>query len=309
VLAGGESGESAVSRGSGRQILAALRPLGYNARLVDIDGLDGLPQRLDGVHIVFNCLHGGSGENGVVQLLLDVLGISYPGSGPQACALAMDKVRSRGLFASRGLTIPRGEEIGAEPIESFCGRMTETLGLPLVVKPTDQGSSLGVRIVERTEDVLEAAGRVLETFGSLLAEEYVAGREITAGILRLDGEDRPLPLLEMRPKTHFYDYEAKYTEGMTEFLVPAPLDSETTARVLHAALTAHEALGCYGFSRVDLRVTDDGAPYVLEVNTLPGMTETSDLPQAAAAIGMDFNTLVEAMLATIAAPEWRNPPH
>lgn len=298
VIAGGDSPERAVSLVSGEQVHAALMQLGAQARIVQINNLDDLVPRLRGIDVVFNCLHGGSGEDGTVQLLFEVLGIPYAGSGPLASALSMDKPRSKTVLAAKGVVVPRGQVYQKGSLEEFLETACATLGLPLVLKPWDQGSSVGVQIIDEDSELVAAASQTLSQFGSLFVEEYIRGRELTAGILLIDGEERALPLVEMRPKNRYFDYEAKYTKGMTEFLVPAPLPEETTRRVQDAALTAHRILGCRGFSRVDLRLRDDGVSYVLEVNTLPGMTPTSDLPQAAAADGIDFPRLVEVMLQT-----------
>lgn len=298
MIAGGDSPERAVSLVSGEQVHAALKQLGAQARLVQINNLDDLVPGLRGIDIVFNCLHGGSGEDGTVQLLFEVLGIPYAGSGPLASALSMDKPRSKTVLAAKGVVVPRGQVYQKGSLEEFLETACDTLGLPLVLKPWDQGSSVGVQIIDEDSELVAAASATLSQFGSLFVEEYIRGRELTAGILLIDGEERALPLVEMRPKNRYFDYEAKYTKGMTEFLVPAPLPAKTTQQVQKAALSAHRILGCRGFSRVDLRLGDDGVPYVLEVNTLPGMTPTSDLPQAAAADGIDFPRLVEAMLQT-----------
>jgi len=298
VIAGGDSPERAVSLVSGRQVHESLLKLGAQARLVEIDNLDDLVPGLRGIDVVFNCLHGGSGEDGTVQLLFEVLGIPYAGSGPLASALAMDKPRSKSLLAAKGVAVPRWQVYHQGSLEEFLEAACEALGLPLVLKPWNQGSSVGVHILDDASELAAAASAVLSQFGSLFAEEFIRGRELTAGILLINGEERALPLVEMRPTKRYYDYEAKYTEGMTEFFVPAPLPAQTTLWVQQAALAAHRILGCHGFSRVDLRLRDDGEPYVLEVNTLPGMTPTSDLPQAAAADGIDFPRLVEAMIRT-----------
>jgi len=298
VIAGGDSPERAVSLVSGKQVHVALKQLGAQARIVQINNLDDLVPGLRGIGIVFNCLHGGSGEDGTVQLLFEVLGIPYAGSGPLASALSMDKPRSKTVLAAKGVVVPRGQVYQKGSLEEFLETACDTLGLPLVLKPWDQGSSVGVQIIDKDSELVAAASATLSQFGSLFVEEYIRGRELTAGILLINGEERALPLVEMRPKNRYFDYEAKYTKGMTEFLVPAPLPAKTTQQVQKVALAAHRILGCRGFSRVDLRLGEDDIPYVLEVNTLPGMTPTSDLPQAAAADGIEFPQLVKAMLQT-----------
>ncbi|MCK4356198.1 D-alanine--D-alanine ligase, partial [Candidatus Bipolaricaulota bacterium] len=283
---------------SGEHVSAALNQRGYDTVLIEIDNLDDLVPSLAGVDIAFNCLHGGSGENGTVQLLLDVLDLPYPGSGPQASALCMDKPRAKETLSRQGIPIPRGTIYKGEDVEALCAATLVDYELPLVCKPCNQGSSLGVRIVECEPDLVKAGSEILSKFGSLLIEEYIPGRELTAGILLLHGKDRVLPLVEVEPKSGFFDYTAKYSEGMSEFLVPAPLDRETTHLVQEVSLAAHKALSCSGFSRVDLRLDEEGRPFVLEVNTLPGMTPMSDLPRAAAAARITFPGLVEIMLET-----------
>lgn len=298
VLAGGDSPEREISFISGEHVSAALNQRGYDTVLIEIDRLDDLVHSLAGVDIAFNCLHGGAGEDGTVQLLFEVLDLPYPGSGPQASALCMDKPRAKEILSRQGIPVPRGTIYKGEDIEALCTTTSVDYGLPLVCKPCNQGSSLGVRIVEREPDLVKAGSEILSKFGSLLIEEYILGRELTAGILLLHGKERVLPLVEVEPKSGFFDYTAKYSEGMSEFLVPAPLDRETTHRVQEVSLAAHKALGCSGFSRVDLRLDEEGNPFVLEVNTLPGMTSMSDLPRAAAAARITFPELVESMLKT-----------
>ena len=298
VLTGGDSPEREISFISGKHVSAALNQRGYDTVLIEIDNLDDLVPSLAGVDAAFNCLHGGAGEDGTVQLLFEVLDLPYPGSGPQASALCMDKPRAKETLSRQGIPIPRGTIHKGEDIEALCAATLVDYGLPLVCKPCNQGSSLGVRIVEREPDLVNAGSEILSKFGSLLIEEYIPGRELTAGILLLHGKERVLPLVEVEPKSGFFDYTAKYSEGMSEFLVPAPLDRETTHLVQEVSLAAHQALGCSGFSRVDLRLDEGGRPFVLEVNTLPGMTPMSDLPRAAAAARITFPELVEIMLET-----------
>ena len=304
---GGLSPEREVSLRSGENVYRALVRRGYRAEKLVFDDPDALVGQLTSVEVVFNCLHGGIGEDGTIQLLLELLNRPYPGSGPLACALAMDKLAAKRAFRRAGLLTPSHvEEAPPEPEdapeawEEWASRVEEELGFPCVVKPVREGSSVGVHIVRDRRGLVEAARKTRKGFGALFVEEFIQGKEITAGILRREGEDRPLPLLELRAQCEFYNYEAKYTPGMTEFVLPAPLDLETTERVQKAALKAHQALGCFGYSRVDLRVTPGGEPYVLEVNALPGMTETSDLPKAAQAAGIPFDELVELMLETAA---------
>jgi D-alanine-D-alanine ligase len=298
VLTGGDSPERAVSLLSGEHVHRALAALGYNARLVSIETLNELAPRLAGVDVVFSCLHGGSGENGTVQLLLDVMGIPYTGSGALASHRAMDKAEAKRLFSQKRVPTPSGLALGKQDLDRFLAEVGEQLSFPLVAKPRDSGSTLGVHIVQSADELERAARSIVAEFKTLLVETFIAGRELTVGILRVDGRHVALPIVEVRSPGGFFDYEAKYTDGIAEFLTPAPLDTATTELVRSAAVRAHEALGCYGYSRVDVRLSEDGVPYVLEVNSLPGMTPMSDLPRSAAAAGIGYENLVVRMLAT-----------
>ena len=298
VLMGGLSPEREVSLKSGQNVYGALRRRGYRAHAIVLDNPDQIVPALGEIDIAFLCLHGGIGEDGTLQALLDVLGIPYVGSGVLACALAMNKLQAKRIFASQKLPTAPWVEYAGELWPEWQERVTAKLGFPCVVKPVREGSSIGVHIVHTAEELIPACQATYSEFGSLFAEKFIPGKEITAGILRIDGEDRALPLIELRPHREFYDYIAKYTPGECEFIIPAELDAQTTARVQQLALQAHKVLGCFGFSRVDLRVTPQNEPYLLEVNTLPGMTNTSDLPKAAAAMGIEFDDLVERMLLT-----------
>jgi len=274
----------------------ALQRLRRPARLVIVDSPDEIVAALRGIDSALNLLHGGAGEDGTVQLLLDVLGVAYPGSGAPACARAMDKPRAKAAFRQMGIPTPEGRTYDGIRLGSFVDQVERELGLPVVVKPPAAGSSIGISII-RSPDVLRPAiVETIERFSGALVEQYVDGRELTVGILRIDGEDRPLPVIEIRPSREFFDYEAKYHEGISEFLAPAPLEERIADAVQAVSLAAHRALGCTGFSRVDLRLGVDGVPYVLEVNTLPGMTPMSDLPRAAAAAGIPFDALVGRLL-------------
>jgi D-alanine-D-alanine ligase len=298
VLAGGDSPEREVSLLSGRGVFDALQRRGHSARFVEIDTLDDLVSGLRGIDIAFNCLHGGSGEDGTVALLLDVMGIPTIGSGPPACARAMDKAQAKALFRSKDIPTPAGVSADAESLAAKLQEAVDTLAFPMILKPQNGGSTISVHRVETDAHLLPAAQAILADFDAVLIEPYIAGRELTVGILLIEGEEIPLPVIEIRFPGDLFDYEAKYTNGQAEFLAPAPLTSEVAKHVQDIALRAHQALDCYGFSRVDLRLGENGTPYVLEVNTLPGMTPLSDLPRAAAVAGIEYDDLVEIMLAT-----------
>lgn len=306
VLMGGWSGEREVSLRSGRNVHKALLARGYHAQALSVGDADELLEGLTQVGAVFNCLHGGMGEDGTLQALLEVLEVPYTGSGMLACALAMDKLRSKQAFGHAGLFVPvfvDGIDPGEPRFDAWVLQAVATLGLPAVVKPVREGSSLGVHIVQRAQELATACAAVAADFGPYFLEQYIAGRELTVGIVDVEGKPQAMPVLELRPRRAFYDYEAKYTPGLTEFLVPAPLDAATTGQAQAAALAAHRSLGCCGYSRVDVRLSASGEPFVLEVNTSPGMTDTSDLPQVAAAAGIPFDALVEYMLRSAIKPD------
>lgn len=298
ILAGGDSPEREVSLLSGRGVFDALQRRGHSVRFVEIDTLDDLVPGLNGVDVGFNCLHGGSGEDGIVRMLLDVMGIPSIGSGPLACSRAMDKTQAKALFRSKDIPTPAGVSVDTELLEAKLREAVDTLTFPMILKPQNGGSTIAVHRVEAEADLLPAAQSILAEFDSVLIEPFISGRELTVGILRIEGEEVALPVIEIRFPGDLFDYGAKYTAGQAEFLAPAPLAPDVAERVQAIALRAHQALDCYGFSRVDLRLGEDGVPYVLEVNTLPGMTPISDLPRAAAVNGIEYDELVEIMLST-----------
>ena len=244
--------------------------------------------------VVFLGLHGGYGEDGTIQALLDMAGIRYTGSGHLASALAMDKDLSKHLFRRAGVqtanwVMARRRESNDE----YVGK----LGLPLVVKPSKQGSTVGLSIVRKREELNDAVVEAFNYDDEVMVEQFVAGRELTVGIL---GDD-PLPVGEIIPKHEIYDYECKYTPGMAEEVFPAQIPSDRAKEAQDLALKAFHALKLRGCARIDFRMTEDGSLFCLEANTLPGMTQTSLIPQAAAAAGISFPELCEriAMLATV----------
>lgn len=284
VLMGGLSEEREISFKTGTAILKALLEKGYKA--IGIDAGRDIPGVLlkKKIDIAFIALHGRYGEDGCMQGLLEVMAIPYTGSGVKASALAMDKAAAKKVMLYHGVSTPASciYEEGAKP----------KVKAPLVVKPACQGSAIGVSIV-RKEAGLKAALKEAAKFGGpVLIEKYIKGRELTVSIL--DG--RVLPIIEIRPKEGFYDYTAKYTKGMTEFVVPAPIAKTAEKKVAKEALKAFEALGCSGAARVDVILDARDTPFVLEVNTIPGMTELSLFPRAAEAAGLDYPALVEEML-------------
>jgi D-alanine-D-alanine ligase len=294
VLFGGLSAEREVSLKSGAAVYQALAAQGYNTVLIDV-GRD-LPDVLkrEGIDAAFIALHGRYGEDGCVQGLLELLQIPYTGSGVLASALAMHKLYSKQAFAASGiLTAPfrcyrRGEAV----------ILTELpFGLPLVVKPVQEGSSVGVSIVKDESQLAAALDLAFLHDDEILVEKYIKGQEVQIGIL----EDRSIGAIEIVPKNEFYDFEAKYTDGMAEHIFPARLDQALYEKAQQVGLAAHRALGCKGYSRVDLLVTSVGDCYVLEVNTLPGMTALSLLPEIAAkGAGLSFEALVSCIIESAA---------
>lgn len=264
----------------------------YGARLKFVQSLAEYPKY--GIHMVLNGLHGGAGEDGTVQAVLEFVGIPCTGSGAEACALAMDKYRSKHIAQSVGVPVAKAVYLNrqATPAGAIEPAVCESLSLPVVVKPNNQGSSVGLTVVASRKDLDAAAEKAFRLDDNLIVEEYIAGREITAAML--EGED--LPLLEIRPKSGLYDYFHKYQHGATEYLVPAPLDPPVADAIAESARRAFHMLGCRVYGRVDFRLGDDGRHYFLEANTLPGMTSTSLVPKAAKKIGIDYTELVDQIL-------------
>ena len=331
LVIGGDSAERDVSLESGASVFGALHDLGHRVVVTDplhpeiaptedpgafFEGAEigAEPPRLGrerftarknflaalggfdllGCDIVFNCLHGGAGEDGTFQAVLDYLGIPYTGSGASASMLAMDKSLSKRVVSrdhvpvARELLIDRPDHDVVD-IES---RVMKTPSLPAVVKPNSEGSSVGVTVVHTPEELAAAIRDAASFGGPYLIEEYIEGRELTVSML--DGIE--LPLIEIRPKKGFYDYKNKYTKGACEYLVPAPLGKRVADAVARSASAAYHALGCRGYSRVDFRLTPQGEHYFLEVNTLPGMTSQSLVPKAARAVGIEFPELIDRIL-------------
>ena len=287
VLMGGISAEREVSLRSGSAIYNALKGLGYNALSIDVgsDICDVLDKGK--IEAAFLALHGGYGEDGSIQGMLEVLGIPYTGSGVLASALAMDKEASKKVFLYHGIPVPPFTVIG-----SITGSPGPSFDFPWVIKPATEGSSVGVSIA-RDKGNFEKALETAFSYGSrVIVEKYIEGQEIHIGILN----GKVLGGVEVRPSLEFYNYEAKYTPGLTEYILPPEITAETYERAKMTALSAHIALGCRGATRVDLRLNAEGEPYVLEVNTIPGMTETSLLPKIAGLAGFDFPGLIEEIL-------------
>jgi len=296
VLMGGTSAEREVSLDSGQQCAAALREAGYVVDEVDVTAdIGALLEALEPApDAVFNALHGRYGEDGCVQGLLNLLRIPYTHSGVLASAQAMDKVAARAIFAAQDIGI--ADAVVATPQDVQAG---DVMARPYVIKPINEGSSVGVHIVLEGDD-RPSLDDIPGTPPQLLVERYIPGRELTVAVMGAASyEPRPLAVTELRPVAGFYDYEAKYTDGKTEHLIPAPVSPEIYDRAMSWAATAHRALGCRGVSRSDLRYDDDNEELVmLEVNTQPGMTQLSLVPEQAAHEGIAFTQLVDWLVET-----------
>lgn len=302
VLAGGHSGEREVSLRTGAGVQGALRRQGFDA--VTLDPRADLVTQLRevGVEVVYNALHGGAGENGCLQGALEVAGIPYTGCGVLASALTMDKRQSKRLFTATAIQTP--SFICADAPTNPAGLADEAIaafGLPAVTKPLAEGSSLGVSIPKTREELAAAIGDLLDGYGSCIVERFIDGTEITVGVVGTGDKTTVLPVLELVPKNEFYDYEAKYTKGLTELIAPARISDELTRASQALALKAHRALGCDGVSRIDMHIDREGQCWVHEANSVPGMTETSDLPAAASAAGIGYDELVLMILESAVA--------
>jgi len=286
VLMGGTSHEREVSLKTGQAICKALTEEGYHVTRLDVsfDIVDRLlAQRID---VAFVALHGRWGEDGTIQGLLELLRIPYTGSGVLASALAMNKIKSKEIFGYHGIPTP---PFVVPPPD---GSVHPPFSLPWVVKPASEGSTIGIMVVRDINGLAAAINEARHYDHEVLIEGFISGRELTVGILNGD----PLPLIEIVPKEGFYDFRAKYTPGMTEYIVPAKVSNDITKAAQELALHSYATLGCSGCARVDLMMDHDAHLFVTEVNTLPGMTETSLVPKAALHRGITFNQLVIAIL-------------
>ncbi len=301
VLMGGPSSEHDVSLKTGGVILKHLNKEKYDAvpLVIPINKKWEIPEATD---VAFIALHGAYGEDGTVQAILESADIPYTGSGVLASALAMDKVKSAELFSFHGLNVPKQivfkKNEWVENQKNIIANIT-ALGIPCVIKPSRGGSSVGISILKDINGLHDAFIRAFEHDATVIAQQYIKGVEVSCGVLDEGKREKPtaLPPVEiLSPEHEFYDYHAKYTAGGSEHIIPPRLAKEVIQSIENAALTAHNALGCSGMSRTDMIVAENGTIYVLETNTIPGMTETSLYPQAAAAIGISFEVLLDKMI-------------
>lgn len=296
VLYGGVSGEREVSLTSGKGMIEALEERGH-----DVVAVDFHPDRANElltlqVDVVVSALHGKYGEDGRVPSLLEMAGLPYTGSGVLASALAMDKARAKIMFAATGIRVAR--DVLIETGDDINTKIMEWGGeFPCVVKPAQEGSSNGLTIAMDEAMLREGIDKAFACDTAVLIEQYIKGRELTVPVLGNHGAEEALPVIEIIPKNEFYDYESKYSEGGSIHVCPAELPDALTAEVQAAAVQAHRALGCSGYSRSDFLVSEEGLAYILETNTLPGMTPLSLFPDSARAVGISYGELLERFIA------------
>lgn len=301
ILKGGISPERAISLISAQAVGEELSAAGYHVSYIDPQDYPGLAQLLAAIRaaradMVFNALHGGSGENGQLAAALELEGIPFSGSGSKASCIAMDKYIAKLIVAAEGIPTPKHIILRANLLADYndpqdYSGFVENYGLPLIVKPNDAGSSVGISKVEYLEELKPAVEEAFRYGDSVLVEEYIAGREITVSILN----GRALPVVEIKPREGWYDFKNKYTKGNTDYLVPAPLEEATAHLCQLYAERIFFALSCSVYARVDFRLRD-GVPYFLEMNTLPGMTSLSLTPMAAKAAGLSFKDLLKTII-------------
>jgi len=291
VLMGGVSAEREISLKTGEAIVKALRARGYNVCPIDV-GYD-IAERLisERIEVAFITLHGRFGEDGTIQGMLEIMRIPYTGSGVLASSLSMDKITSKRIFSAHAIPTPAAHIL---PPTKGTNEALEKLSFPfpIVVKPASEGSTIGVTIVHNKNGLAQAIEHARGYDHRLLLEKYIKGKEITLGVLN----DQPLPIIEIAPKGGFYDYRAKYTKGETEYILPPNIPPKTHEEAERIGLEAYRALGCEGCARVDMMAEEEGEVFVLEINSMPGMTETSLVPKAAHFAGIDFPELVERIL-------------
>lgn len=299
VLYGGVSKEREVSISSSKGIIDALKKNGH-----DVVAIDFHPERLHEiielkVDLVFIALHGKFGEDGSVQGLLDMLNIPYVGSGVLASALAMDKYKAKQLFESVNIPTAKGKLyriMDTTDVTEIVEDIVNNFAVPFVIKPNREGSTVGLTIVKKHDEIKEAIERATESDEYILVEQFIKGKELTVPVLGKMNEETALPIIEIIPKNELYDYESKYSEGGSEHIIPARISDELTEQIQNYAVRAHQVLGCETYSRADFLLTDEGKPYILEVNTLPGMTPTSLFPDSAKAVNMSYEEMVEKLV-------------
>jgi len=295
VISGGISSEREISLLTGKNIYQSLLESGYNTLLIDLK--DDFYSKLKEINLAFLAIHGRYGEDGTAQGLLELMKIPYTGSGVLGSAIAINKIMSKKILIYENIPTPEYIELNSasgEDLKKMVSVIEKKFDYPIVVKPNSEGSTIGVNIVQKKDQLKHAVEEAVKYDNKILVEEYIKGRELTVSIIGRDPV--ALPIIEIKPKSGFYDYKSKYTKNMTRYIVPAELDKKVANRVSEMALKCHRVLECSGISRVDFILDDTGNAYVFELNTMPGMTATSLVPKAAKAAGIDFALLVEIIL-------------
>ena len=296
VLYGGVSKEREVSISSSKGIISALKKNGH-----DVVAIDFHPEKLHevielDVDLVFIGLHGKYGEDGSIQGLLDMLNLPYVGSGVMSSALAMDKYKAKQLFATENIPVAKGERYRitkTTDVSELGKQIANDFDFPFVIKPNREGSTVGLTIVSDSTQIKEAIEKASQSDEFILVEQFIKGKELTVPVLGKMNEETALPIIEIIPKNELYDYESKYSEGGSEHIIPARISDELTEQIKDYAIRAHRVLGCETYSRADFLLTDKGIPYILEVNTLPGMTPTSLFPDSAKSVNMSYEEMIE----------------
>jgi D-alanine-D-alanine ligase len=291
VLMGGKAAEREVSLKSGQAVTIALQSQGVDATALDVKTLEDIQSVAQNYERAFIALHGRWGEDGVVQAILEDLGVPYTGSGMAASAVAMDKLRTKWLWLGAGLPTPKFIWVSDSlplDIDSFA------IPFPVIVKPSHEGSSIGMRKVVNNEELTDAVAFAQQYDSEILIEQWITGREYTVGVLN----NKPLPLIELKTTHDFYDFEAKYQSNDTVYICPCDLDSETQQKIQSLVLQAFNVIGAKGWGRVDLMLDECNQPWLIELNTVPGMTDHSLVPMAAKAAGLSFEKLVLEILQT-----------
>ena len=300
VVMGGPSTEAEVSRRSGTAILEALKAKGYNAEGLELNPATFANDiKASGAEFVFNALHGKFGEDGIIQGTLEMMGIPYTGSGVMAAAVTMDKVATKRFFMAEGIPTPKAHTYFRYEFKKrdLTGEILQEFSVPVVVKASSQGSSIGVVIVEKAEELEAALSEAFKYDREVLVEEFIKGRELTVAVWGNEEKQEALPIIEITTVTGRYDYVTKYKVGASTHIIPAPIPEEVTKKVKEIAIRAFAVCGCSGMARVDFMLREDNQPYAIEVNTIPGMTETSLVPDAGRAAGIEFPELCARILA------------
>ncbi len=298
VVMGGTSTEAEISRQTGTAILKALQSKGYNAEGMELNPTTFAEDiRKSGCAMVFNAIHGKYGEDGMIQGTLDMLGIPYTGSGVLASAVTMDKAASKRVFLAEGISTPRSQTFHAfEMKHSLVEKIEKNFSWPVVVKAASQGSSIGVYIVQNHEELEKSLQEAFTYNDEVLVEEFIKGRELTVAVWGNDEAKEAFPIIEITTTSGRYDYASKYTKGASTHIIPMPVSDVKTKEIQELAIKTFTACGCRGVARVDMMLGSDEKPYVIEVNSVPGMTELSLVPDAARAMGVEFPELCERIL-------------